>query len=53
MVYCAAYYCAMDLPVNGVCIRSHKQDSFVWLAPKHEQNAVEANLPEQALRETL
>jgi len=22
-----------------------KQDSFVWLAVKHEQNAVEANLP--------
>ena len=30
-----------------------KQDSFVQLAAKHEQSAVEAKLPQQAQRETL
>jgi len=37
----------MGLPVDGVCIHSPKQDSFARLAAKHEQSAVEANLPQQ------
>ena len=43
----------MDLPVDGVYINSPKQDSFACLAAKPEQSAVEGNLPQQALRETL
>ena len=36
----------MDLPVNGVCINfPPKQDPFALLAAKHEEGAVEANLP--------
>jgi len=43
----------MGLPVDGVCIHSPKQDSFEWLAAKQEENAVEANLLQQSLQETL
>ena len=44
----------MDLAVDSCyTFIPTKQDSFARLAAKHEQSAVEANLPQQALRETL
>jgi len=41
--------------VDGVWICSKKinQDSFVCMAAKHKQSVVEANLPPQAVWETL
>jgi len=35
----------MDMPVDGVCIRSTKTRLVARLAVKHEQNVVYANLP--------
>ena len=44
----------MDLPVDLVCINSpKKQDSIARLAAKHEQSAVQSNLPTYHFKERM
>ena len=42
----------MDRQLDGVRIRSPKQEPFFVIAGKHEQSAAEDNLLQQALCET-